>query len=1252
MNKKRTLRQVAVALLLLVAFLFQGTWALAGTTGGVSGQVTDENGAAVAGASVKVVSASQAASATTDASGRFNFLSLAPDTYTVSIEKDGFSPVSYAGVTVFADNQLALSFKMQKALKTIAKVTARAAGDLVKAGVGSDVYNVNSAAITNSAALGGGGNLNSAFSAIASVPGVVVPSGGTGWGQATYVRGSQSFFTGFEYDGIPVNRAFDNYNSSTESNLGLQELQVYTGGGPASNSSSGTSGFINQVFKTGTYPGYGTLSGGIGAPTFYHQAKVEVGGATPDRRFSYYFGLSGYNQAFRFLDNSNGGSIGNDPTGVYTNQISIFRPTLLGPGNECSTTTGADPSSPTAGSLAGAAMCYLPVNAAYARTALITDRETVANFHFRVPRKNGTSDDLQLLGSSSALVTVAGNSVNDFGGPNLFSLAEFATQGCNPATSTLYVGGAACAPAPNGNFLAYRDQYVYNLPFGSPVAGLAPGQYFQPSSPANRAFNAPIPLTNRDTVNNDTGILKLQYTHQLSSSAFVRVFGYTFFSDWTQAGANDATTYHGFLGAAASPNYDLITHTSGGELQFVDQINPAHLLELTGNYTSANVVRFNNYFYRSSQLIGLINTTGGTTNCYSKTTGAQVVCGVTGPYTVTAGSLANGGALPPVPAAAPAGTYWGTLWNGNQTGPKNSVKPQFGFVSLSDQWRPSDKLLINAAIRYDSFQYGLNTPGTADAFWANAIATSYCWDSNHNLLASPLTPGTAPPPPAIATLVCPAGYTHVPFTAASPNKYNIADVSPRLSATYTQSPDTVWRGSIGRFTEPPISASVQYLSASGDNRSVWSATIPFGFVTPFHPIPAQSATQADLSLERHIRGTDMSFKITPFYNFTVGAQQQSFIGSGFVTQIPVGNFRSTGVELAFTKGDFAKDGFSGQVALTYTSAKQQFTNYFGTNQMTQTNAAIQAFNQLTSQGDIYGTGATGIKGSPYYCGGVGVSSPTAPGCTAATVINNPYYNLAPQPTQTINGWYPAADFGMNVNFAGGSVGAAGGGFGYYDSPWNMSLILNYRKNKFAITPSVQLTQGSSYGSPLDVVGIDPRACGANQTALVATDPGITGTTVQNCDYGTTGGGLASASSAAGYLYIPNPENGNTFATPGQFRNPWLLVGNLAMTYDISPKVSANLTIGNLFHTCFGGTKAAWTSAYAPGANYCAYGPNWFAYSGVGTGAYNGSGPTDALANGVANVPAWQLHSYFPAPANDSGGISSPLNFFFSVNVKL
>jgi hypothetical protein len=301
-----TLRRVGIALLIMVAVLFQGTWALAGVTGNLGGVVRDTAGAPVAGAKVQAVAPSQVAEATTDAQGRFLFLSLAPDTYTLNVSKTGYAATSFPGNVVFADQTEQVSLTVNKALQTIAHVTAQGAGNLVKSGVGGDLYSVNSAQAAAAAPLGGGGNLNNAYSAMASVPGIQV-NAGLGWDfNAAYVRGQNSYYTGFEYDGIPINRAFDNYNGSTESSLGLQELQVYTGGGPASVSSAGTAGFINQVIKTGTFPGFATASLGIAAPTFYHSAQVEVGGATPDRNFSWYAGFSGNNQDFRFLDNQNG----------------------------------------------------------------------------------------------------------------------------------------------------------------------------------------------------------------------------------------------------------------------------------------------------------------------------------------------------------------------------------------------------------------------------------------------------------------------------------------------------------------------------------------------------------------------------------------------------------------------------------------------------------------------------------------------------------------------------------------------------------------------------------------------------------------------------------------------------------------------------------------------------------------------------------------------------------------------------------
>ena len=180
MRYASSLRRALVALAILAVFVFQETWALAGTTGSISGTISDASGAPVAGASVTATSPSQTATTKSDGSGHFSFVSLAPDTYVVSASKDGYDNVSQPGVSVFADNNVNVSMTEPKSLRTIASVNARSTGALVKPGTTADVYSVNAATAAKAAALGGGGALNQAYSAVASVPGVYVPTGASG----------------------------------------------------------------------------------------------------------------------------------------------------------------------------------------------------------------------------------------------------------------------------------------------------------------------------------------------------------------------------------------------------------------------------------------------------------------------------------------------------------------------------------------------------------------------------------------------------------------------------------------------------------------------------------------------------------------------------------------------------------------------------------------------------------------------------------------------------------------------------------------------------------------------------------------------------------------------------------------------------------------------------------------------------------------------------------------------------------------
>ncbi len=998
-------------------------------------------------------------------------------------------------------------------------------------------------------------------------------------------------------------------------------------------------------------------------------------------------------------------------------------PTIgLSPGYfECTTVTcqGVKPSCPVGVSAITGLMpqgCWGYYSGLAGTSNFVTDRENIVNFHLGIPWKNGLRDDVQMLWSGSHLNNGSYGSINDMGpGYQQFfhnyplsnnPFGPYAAPTCNTNFNVGVVPIHGCNPG-TGNYVPYADQIAYNVPFGTTIATpghlTLPSIYYAPGTPQHQ-YAAPIPLFDEglNSYQNDTGIVKLQYTHALSQSAFIRGYGYTFYSDWLQTAPLFGGTGQN-VPTLPTAEYQLITHTIGGALEFNDQINDQNLLGANLNYTSANVTRFNN----SSAIAGAGTSpigyvSGGTSNlaCHDSHSGQTVPCvsstyydvalghsvSPNSVYTGAPGTCDTPSSSNPNPGpcgwrssaiAGPTGfggggASWASLWNGNAAGSFNTVQPRFTNASLSDQWRPNDKFLLNASVRYDNFTYGLpDSTSAATQFYANQSANFVCVKASTNaVFTAPLPPGGVPPASAAyingdcdqgvsnLTHTTQTGWVHpngksqdgvaAPnFTAASPGSYSLDYWQPRFSATYTLNPDTVIRASAGRYAAPPISASVQYLARTGDNRSVWNNTMGLGFYSPFHPIPGITSAQYDLSLEKHLHGTDMSFKLTPFYTWVNNWQQATFIGANFSSQVPVGVNRDYGVEFQFSKGDFARDGFSGQVSFTYTNSKIQFQNVgLSTggvipNQTTALNTAIAQYNALTKGGG----------GSPCYLGGVGVSC-SYKGKPPAGLVLNPYYNQPGQGQLDPNGWYDPYVTAIAPNLNGALTS--------YIAPFTTSLLLNYRHHKLAVTPTFQFQSGGYYGSPLDVNGIDPRACslnsansGVNGGPSGATNPPITAvspkTNPLQCNYLSL---QAAGFGPLGYFYTPNPQTGH-FSGIGSYENPSLLTGNIAVTYDVSPKLTVAMTATNLFHTCFGGTSEPWTSAFPPGPNSCGY----LAAGGVlnstlyPSNFYNGTGINDRAANGV-RTPFTQ--SYFPNTAN-LGAIGSalpPFNVYFNAQVKI
>jgi carboxypeptidase family protein/TonB-dependent receptor-like protein len=1144
----RNRARLSLCMALAVAFVSAPISGVAGTTGGVIGRVVDSaTNAPLADVTVTVTSPSQNGTATTDSFGQYRFLSLIPDTYTISFEKTGYTPASSPGVSVFADQVETLNFSLTAALKTIAQVRASSTG-VVKPGTTSDVYSVNPTMASAASGVIGPGGLSNAYGAIASVPGVALDSGEQGWFQTVHIRGGDIDQVGYELDGIPVNRVYDNAPQTMLSSLGQQELEVYTGGTPASADAQGISGYVNQVVKTGTYPGYGTINLGVGSPAFYHQASVETGGATPNRLFTYYVGIGAANQDYRFIDNNNGASDLN----AFFYPVNLIDPNTFAPGPTGVVYVGAQGTNPN---------FLFTTGLAYGITNT-QQRDNIVNLHFGLPQRNGMRDDLQMLYLTSEVYLQYFSSQNDLG----FNVANDCPTPGN------------CVD-PN----VWDDSFTYNGPVMKPANPANVIPYYFPSSPQNRPLFAPLPLSIRDSNDNGVAVEKLQYTHNLSPSAFIRAYGYLLYSNWFITGPNsEAQPYY----ANELADYEIPDHTYGGNVSFTDQLSSKHLLTVSAGYTGSNLQRYYVGFIHPNYNVA--NFVGADGNCYEPTTGTQVACYdqaygdgagcATAPYPSNcAGTIQNLGSLP---AAAPGVQGQWLITNTNFNAALNQVHTRFSGYSVTDQWRPNDALTVNAGLRIENFRYifgGTLAGDPARAFWFKHYNQEFCQ-----------VPGQAPFFNGLGG--CPAGSSS-PNLVNTPNApdYVTARFQPRLGFTYTLSPNTVLRGSFGVYARPPNSSWVEYNVVQSDLPTyLGSHFAAFGFKTPEHYIRPDTSYNYDVSWEQRLKGTDWSFKISPFYRATRDQLQNFFIdpNGGLESGLNVGSQRSGGIEVAIQKGDFNRNGWAGQLAYTYTHSTIRYQNFPGQsiNVIDQLNTYVQQYNSFTKAGG----------GSPTYTNG-------------GVTVSNPYYNQPEQPLFDRNASYTTYDV------IPGPFAASNG----YAVPHVATLLLNYRQNRFAVSPSVTYSSGASYGSPTQWPGYDPSSCTAT----------LTGTT-------------ADPASCTGFLFIPDKYTGK-FDNLGAFTEPWRISASLGMSYDFSPRVTAKIALVNIVDYC-GQRGYAWDNS-----NVCVYGS-------LPSGILAPAGNFYPNSNAATPPPPLQFPYSFWFNGNNTGflGVRVPMQATFALEFKL
>jgi hypothetical protein len=874
-------------------------------------------------------------------------------------------------------------------------------------------------------------------------------------------------------------------------------------------------------------------------------------------------------------------------------------------------TAGGTPYSPASGPFALGAF---DLNA----TSQVMDRDNVVNLHYYFPHKDGTRDDLQALYQVNLINTSYYSSTNDQGGTAFIGEID-GGGGTNPPAPPTY-GDGLQLKLPTGGFLPSNYQQ-YTVP------------YYFPNTPTHDLGGTIDPAL-EDGMGNNQAITKVQFTKSLGANAFARVYGYTYYSNYDITGPN---ANYGF-DLASSGDYELSSHTRGISGSITDQINSQNLLNFSGDFTTASVLRSNNSEYADGSgtvslrsaaavLVDSSNPTNGV--CYTSNAVATACFGsgsglnapnskgvlpttLPGAAYLTLAQLASTSGITPPAATCGSGPCQYLVIGNGQYATFNTVKPNFYGASLTDEFRPNSKLTINAGLRLDDYQYagGDTSGGNARAFFYKAYNAEECINNTTHLIVDKVATGGLGFT-SVAT-PCPTGYSSANFTNPSGNVTETYPVfQPRLGATYSLDANTVVRASYGRFAEPPNSAFEQYNVLQSEAPATLYGTYGFqqyGFTTPNHNIPPATSNNYDFSVEHQFPG-QVSFKLTPFYRQTANQIEQFFLNraTNFVSGLNVGNQTSKGFEFELDKGNFSQEGLSAKLSFAYTNSTIKYnTLSSGSTVLSPVVDAINTYNSFTKKGG----------GSPcYLADGSGTADPT---CAAGSVAN-PYYNAPEQSTAA----YTSGATSIPYDTIPAGVGLDANAIGF---PYVTSLVLNEKIKKFAIAPVVQYFAGQRYGDPLASQGIDPSSCTATLAGSTIGDP--------RYKYGAAGGSPYDANNCgqiAGGGGIPNPATGG-FDGIGAYVEPSQLLLSTQLSYEVSKNFTLTANVANIVNTCFGGSKVPWSVAHA-----CGYGV-------VDAGA--GSGGVGNVYNPGEPIQPSLKSAYEPFFSQQ------PFNVFISGNFKI
>ena len=284
-TEQRMVRVLIAALVVVMA----GASAWGAVTGVVAGAVTDEDtGQALSGANIRL--ADTELTSVTDGRGRFVITNVPPGNYTVGVSLIGYTEARVTDVVVVQGQVTSVEVELEPTVVEAAGAEAvvTAARVALRKDVTASVYVITGAdeQLTLS-------QPNDRY----QFPGLVFAQPGVVPDSAFYphIRGARSNQVGYFLDGIPITEPNANVFATNIVSVGLDRLELFTGGYPAEYGGF-TGGIINQVVKRGDQVRGGVVDLAGGSPYDFGGLILERGDV--EDRVNWYYGLNTWHSSF------------------------------------------------------------------------------------------------------------------------------------------------------------------------------------------------------------------------------------------------------------------------------------------------------------------------------------------------------------------------------------------------------------------------------------------------------------------------------------------------------------------------------------------------------------------------------------------------------------------------------------------------------------------------------------------------------------------------------------------------------------------------------------------------------------------------------------------------------------------------------------------------------------------------------------------------------------------------------------------